>query len=326
MSPFWLFLAVAAFAFAWRTRGRRRTIALALVFAGVACALIGLGVVTLPSIEEIVTEVGGRLGKWTYALVAVSAFLETGAFLGFVAPGETMVLFGGVMAGEGTIELGPLIALVWVSAYLGDVCAYVIGRRYGRDFLLRHGERVKIGEPQVQFVERFFERHGHATVLLGRWVGVVRPLVPFLAGSSRLPAARFLAVDFIAAGIWSAGLATLGAVFWRNFDQLTSLVGQALFGVGTLLVLGLSFGLALAARRSAHRNAEVERWIADKLTNRAVAGRPAAAAWALIDRLEPHVPGRRARRETPAAAGTVAQDREAAEPVSSTSDPASHDS
>ncbi len=308
MSPLPLLLALLAFTLSWRWRGAHRSGRIALVAAGVAFALIGVGVITLPSMEEIVTEVGGRLGRWTYAVVAVSAFLETGAFLGFVAPGETMVLFGGVMAGAGTVELGPLIALVWASAFLGDVCAYMIGRRYGRGFLLRHGERVKIGEPQVQFVERFFERHGHATVLLGRWIGVVRPLVPFLAGSSRLPAVRFLAVDFVAAGLWSAGLAALGAVFWRNFDELTSLVGQALFGFGTLLVVGTAFGFAIAARRSEQRSADVDAWVAEQLTEHAFVGRPAAAVWALIDRVEPKVPGRKARRGTPAAAGTVSQD------------------
>lgn len=320
MSPFWLLLALAALAIAWRWRTSHRISAVALVALGAVLALLGAGVLTLPSVEEVVTEVGGRLGQWTYALVGVSAFLETGAFLGFVAPGETMVLFGGVMAGEGTIELGPLIALVWVCAYLGDVSAYLIGRRYGRDFLLRHGERVKIGEPQVQFVERFFERHGHSTVLLGRWIGVVRPLVPFLAGSSRLPAARFLAVDFIAAGIWSAALATLGAVFWRNFDELTSLVGQALFVLGTILVIGLSSGLAIAARRSVHRSAQVDGWVAEQLSSRAIVGRPAAAAWALIDRIEPRVPGRKARRDAPASAGTVSHEDAVAAPAASTTD------
>ena len=126
-----------------------------------------MGVIHPPSIEELVKQIGSRLGQWTYLLVGVNAFLETGAFLGFIAPGETVVLFGGVLAGEGTIDLTTLIIVTWVSAMAGDLSAYVIGRRVGRDFLIRHGERVKVGEPQVQFVEGFFTRHGRATVLLG---------------------------------------------------------------------------------------------------------------------------------------------------------------
>lgn len=308
MSPFWLLLALLATAAAWRWRGAGRGGRAGLVAIAMACLMVGIGVIELPSIESIVEEIGSRLGKWTYLLVGVNAFLETGAFLGFVAPGETMVLFGGVLAGEGTIELVPLIAIVWICAYLGDISAYVIGRRYGREFLLRHGERVKIGEPQVQFVERFFERHGHATVILGRWVGVVRPLVPFLAGSSRLPAMRFLAVDFIAAGLWSAGLCILGAAFWRNFDELTNLVGQALFVFGTLVVVIGGLAFAIATRRSPERNQIVEDWIAEQVDGGRVAGRPAAAAWGVIKRIEPRVPGRRAGARPAAPTGTVSQD------------------
>ena len=67
------------------------------------------------------------------------AFLETGAFVGLVAPGETVVIAGGVIAGQGEIELIPLIGLVWVCAVLGDTTSFYIGRRLGRGFLERHG-------------------------------------------------------------------------------------------------------------------------------------------------------------------------------------------
>lgn len=308
MSPFWLLMALVATAAAWRWRGAGRGGRAGLALVAIACLLVGAGVIELPSLEEIVQEIGSRLGKWTYLLVGVNAFLETGAFLGFIAPGETMVLFGGVLAGEGTIELVPLIAIVWICAYLGDISAYLIGRRYGRDFLLRHGERVKIGEPQVQFVERFFERHGHATVILGRWVGVVRPLVPFLAGSSRLPAVRFLAVDFVAAGLWSVGLCVLGAAFWRNFDELTALVGQALFVFATVVIGGAVVAAAVAVRRSPERNRVVEDWIAEQVDGGRVAGRPAAASWAIVKRIEPRIPGRRAAAQPPATTATVPDD------------------
>ena len=72
------------------------------------------------------------------------AFLETGAFVGLVAPGETVVIAGGVIAGQGEIALIPLIGLVWICAVLGDTTSFYIGRRLGRGFLESHGPRVEI--------------------------------------------------------------------------------------------------------------------------------------------------------------------------------------
>jgi membrane protein DedA with SNARE-associated domain len=280
------------------------------VFLGllsIGAALFGFGVVHPPSIEEIVKGIGSSLGQWTYLLVGVNAFLETGAFLGFIAPGETVVLFGGVLAGEGTIDLRTLILVTWLSAMAGDVSAYAIGRRYGRDFLLRHGQRVKVGEPQVQFVEGFFTRHGRLTILLGRWVGVVRPLVPFLAGSSRMRFWEFLVIDLIATLAWAAGLCIVGSIFWHNFDQLVTLVGRALFIVGLLIATVVVVAAGTNARRDPRKHDRVEWWLERQRDERAWLGRPATALWALIGRIEPRLPGAQ-RARTAAATATVSAD------------------
>ena len=72
-------------------------------------------------------------------IVGVFAFLETGAFVGLIAPGEFTVIVGGVIAGQGTISLVPLLALVWACCIAGDTSSFFIGRRLGRSFLERHG-------------------------------------------------------------------------------------------------------------------------------------------------------------------------------------------
>ena len=91
----------------------------------------------LPDPKKVIGDIAAALGPWTYALVGVMAFLETGAFVGLVAPGETVVIAGGVIAGQGEIQLLPLIGLVWVCAVLGDTTSFYIGRRLGRSFLER---------------------------------------------------------------------------------------------------------------------------------------------------------------------------------------------
>ncbi|MBO9531635.1 MAG: DedA family protein [Solirubrobacteraceae bacterium] len=298
LKPFWILVTAVLLAAALRLRSIGRLTRGFLLVLVVIAALFAVNVIHPPSIEELVQQIGSRLGNWTYLLVGVNAFLETGAFLGFIAPGETMVLFGGVLAGEGTIDLATLIAVVWFSAMAGDVSAYVIGRRAGRGFLIRHGQRIKVGEAQIQFVEGFFTRHGRATVLLGRWVGVVRPLVPFLAGSSRMRFAEFIVIDIVATAAWAAGLCIVGSIFWHNFNELVSLVGRALFILGVLIVVIVALVVGTNARRDPERRRKVNAWIAEQQEEHPLVAKPALALWVLMARIEPHLPGAGKARAT----------------------------
>jgi undecaprenyl-diphosphatase len=205
--------------------------------AAIGAVLVGLGIVPLPDLEAIIEDAGQALGRWTYLLVGLLAFLETGAFVGLVAPGETAVIVGGLVAGQGRISLPLLIAIVWTCAVLGDVCSYLIGRRLGREFMVRHGGRVKITEARLEQVERFFEKHGGPTILIGRFIGLVRAIAPFIAGASRMPMRRFLPYDVLGAGLWATTFCLLGYVFWRSFDQLTQWVSRGLFAFGAAIVL-----------------------------------------------------------------------------------------
>ena len=112
--------------------------------SSVALVLYGAGIVRLPQLETMVGTIGSTLGPYTYALVGVMAFLETAAFAGLVVPGETVVILGGVIAGQGDVDVLALFALTWFCALSGDATGYLLGRRLGRRFLLAHGPRVHL--------------------------------------------------------------------------------------------------------------------------------------------------------------------------------------
>ena len=117
----------------WRWRRLELERKAVLVLGALALAVYASGVLSaLPDPKELIGDIARALGPWTYLLVGVMAFLETGAFVGLVAPGETVVIAGGVIAGQGEIDLLPLIGLVWVCAVLGDTTSFFIGRRLGR--------------------------------------------------------------------------------------------------------------------------------------------------------------------------------------------------
>jgi membrane protein DedA with SNARE-associated domain/membrane-associated phospholipid phosphatase len=278
-------LALAAFLLIRRRKLGRWTQAAGWL-AVAAAALIGAGVIPLPNLEELLLDVGRALGPWTYLLVGVLAFLETGAFVGLVAPGETTVIVGGVVAGQGEISLWVLITVTWVCAVAGDVASYTVGRRLGRAWLLRHGERLKITEARLEQVERFFEKRGGTTILVGRFIGFVRALAPFIAGTSRMPLARFLPYDVLGAGAWAATFATLGYVFWQSFDRLTTYVSRGLFAFATVVVVAAAFVALVQLRRDPEKRRRVREWL-DQRRDRPgwrLLIRAAGPAWRLIGR------------------------------------------
>jgi hypothetical protein len=99
----------------------RRVLAAAGLLAFAALAATTTGVVELPDLEQALAELSQGLGAWTYLLVGALAFLETGAFVGLLAPGETAVILGGVVAAGGGVELAAMLVVVWVAAASGDV-------------------------------------------------------------------------------------------------------------------------------------------------------------------------------------------------------------
>lgn len=116
---------------------------------------------------------------------------------------------------------------LWICAFAGDLTGDALGRRLGRRFLLEHRPRVHITETRLARVEAFFARYGLATILIGRFVGLVRAIAPFPAGASRYPRGRFAAVAAIGTGLWSATFVLLGLAFWQSFDQAVAIAKQA---------------------------------------------------------------------------------------------------
>jgi membrane protein DedA with SNARE-associated domain/membrane-associated phospholipid phosphatase len=261
----WLLTAVALAAFLFVRRRKLGKVELGAGGLAVAGAvLVGTGVIDLPNIEQLIEDVGTKLGRWTYLLVGLLAYLETGAFVGLVAPGETAVLVGGLVAGQGQIDLVVLIAIVWTAAVAGDVTSYTLGRRLGRAWLLRHGERLKITEERLHQVERFFEKRGGLTILIGRFIGLVRALAPFIAGTSKMPLRQFLPYDVIGAGAWATTFCVLGYVFWQSFDRLTQYVSRGLFAFGTVVVIGLGLYFLVRLRNDPDLRGKVRAWLHER--------------------------------------------------------------
>jgi membrane protein DedA with SNARE-associated domain/membrane-associated phospholipid phosphatase len=192
----------------------------------------------LPDIDlqQLLDDVSETLGAWTYLAVGIMAFLETGAFVGLVAPGETFVILAGAVAGQGATSVYVTIAVVWASAWAGDTASFMLGQRKGRSFMLRHGRRVRITEERIQQVEGYFRRHGGKTILIGRFVGLVRALAPFIAGSSGMAYGQFVPYSILGTGLWSATFTLVGYFAAQSIDTAAEYAGRGTFLFATFIV------------------------------------------------------------------------------------------
>lgn len=230
--------ALAVALLAWR-RGRLGLEKGGLVaLLAVGCVVYATGILSdLPDPEKAIEDVATALGGWSYLLVGAMAFLETGAGIGLVAPGEFTVIFGGVIAGQGEISIVLLIGIVWACAVAGDTVSFFIGRKLGRAFLMRHGPKVKISEERLAQVEKYFDRHGGKTILIGRFIGLVRALAPFVAGASGMRYTRFIPFSIVGTGLWSTTFCMLGYVFYRSFERVANIAGRATLAFGIVVAL-----------------------------------------------------------------------------------------
>ena len=219
-----------------RSRWRLVGIAAIVVLGFVAYELFAPDI----DVEKLLEDISRDLGDWTYALIGALAFLETGAFVGLIFPGETAIILGGAVAGQGETSIVITIGVVWFCAWAGDTTSFWIGRRLGRDFVLRHGPKVRISHERFEQVEGYFSRHGGKTILIGRFIGLIRALAPFIAGSSGMLYRAFVPYSVLGTGLWAAAFSLLGYVLAHSIDRATELAGKGalVFGIVVAEIVG----------------------------------------------------------------------------------------
>jgi len=214
-------------------------------------------------LQNLLEEVSNTLGAWTYLLVGVFAFAETGAFVGLVVPGETLMLLGGAVAGQGAIDIYLLIAIAWFAAWLGDTFGFFLGRRLGREFVMKHGPRVGISHERFEKVEEYFGRHGGKTIFIGRWISLVRAFAPFIAGSSGMGYRGFVPYSILGTGLWASLHILVGYFFSRSIETAGHYAARGAFLLATLIVVVAGTVFVVRRLREEENREAVVRWMED---------------------------------------------------------------
>jgi membrane protein DedA with SNARE-associated domain/membrane-associated phospholipid phosphatase len=202
------------------------------------------------------------LGQWGYLVIFLLAFLESSAFLGLLVPGEIAVITAGFLASKGYLRIGDCLLVVAAGALLGDSAGYFLGKLVGRGYFERHRRLLLLRERHVRKAEEYFRRHGGKTVLLGRFINVLRTLAPFAAGMSRMPYRRFLPYNAAGGIMWSLTFTLLGYFFghsWRLIEKWSGRAGAFVFFL-VLLVVAFAYLYKAISRREA----AIHGWLSDR--------------------------------------------------------------
>ena len=194
-----------------------------------------------------------HVGHWSYLLLFVAAMLESAAFLGLFVPGETLTILAGVLVSAGVLELPESITAAAAGAAIGDSIGYELGRHLGRPWLLEHGARVGFRHTALRRLDELFARHGGKTVLIARFVGILRALAPFIAGASRMPYRRFLLFNVMGAVLWAVAFVSLGYVLGASWWVAEKWIGRVGMAAGVVAIAAAVLWL----RRRRHRGAQL---------------------------------------------------------------------
>lgn len=170
-----------------------------------------------------------------FLIVFLAAMLESTPVIGTFTPGTLFLLFFGYTASVQDVNLGLVILSATIGSITGDMLGYLLGR-YASGWLVKHKKLLKAGH--IEQGRAFFSNHGGKSILIGRFVGPIRPIVPLIAGSIHMRPSKFLFWNILGGFLWSTVYVTLGFFFGAYAHQIEKIVSRT--GLAILAVLMLA--------------------------------------------------------------------------------------
>jgi len=153
-------------------------------------------------------EAIAQAGLW---LIALIIFAESGLLIGFFLPGDTLLIAAGVMAATGALPIEWTIVVIALAAIIGDNVGYTIGQYSGKR-LFHKKDGILFRHEYVERAQAFYEKHGGKTIIIARFVPIVRTFAPMVAGIGKMPRGRFFLFNVVGGVIWAVSLPLLG--YW----------------------------------------------------------------------------------------------------------------
>lgn len=195
----------------------------------------------LQNIDAHLQEAVNSYGHWVYGLLMLVLFCETGLIIFSVLPGDSLLFAAGSLAATDTLHTSLVFTLLPLAAFLGDQANYALGWWLGRNVFCT-GRFPGLNEQRLKQAELFFHKHGPKAILFGRFVPVVRSLVPFVAAATHIPYFTFIRYSALGAGAWAGCFLLLG-YFFGSLPFVKDHLWLVMMGIVTLTLLPTLWGL-----------------------------------------------------------------------------------
>ena len=173
----------------------------------------------LRSILHHLYDVRGLVEWGGVLLVCIIVFVETGLFMGFFLPGDSLLVSAGVFAGAGHLKLSSLLTLVALCAIAGDQLGYLIGWRAGTALYNRPDSRF-FKKKHLESAHSFYEKYGAKTIVMARFVPIIRTFCPPVAGAAKMKYTRYLSYDIVGGVLWVWSTTLLGYFLGRTVPDI----------------------------------------------------------------------------------------------------------
>ena len=186
-------------------------------------------------IDQHLTELAAQYGVWIYGILFLIIFCETGLVVMPLLPGDSLLFAAGSIAAIGKMNIHLMVVLLIIAAILGDAVNFVIGKYFGEKLFSNPNSKI-FKQSHLQKTQQFYAKHGGKTIILARFIPIVRTFAPFVAGMGHMTYHHFLAYNVIGGVLWVTIFSYLG-YFFGNMDIVKDNLSLVLVAIIVLSIL-----------------------------------------------------------------------------------------
>ena len=204
-------------------------------------------------IDKYLTLMVQQYGMLTYGILFLIIFIETGLVITPFLPGDSMLFAAGALAGIGSMNIFTLLIISYLAAILGDTANYFIGKKIGKKILAKEKVRF-INKDYLIRAQEFYEKHGSMTIVIARFIPIIRTFAPFVAGIGEMNYSKFVPYNIVGGGLW-VSLFLGGGYFFGNLSFVKTHFSYMLVAI---IIISLLPGVIVFIKEKRKKNDDNE--------------------------------------------------------------------